>query len=226
MTFDQRFNNSMRDINIWTQSPPNTDLPGVDTDARRAVVALQAQVEALQRAVATVHGWMIADEGANLRGSAVDTMMMQAMAIRAPEFAFFPAEDTSSELVDAYGEDVACDDAGNFASSGRKARQPRVQQPTTMDAWLAKLSGACDVALLLDDLLYRHLRFEQPKLIILTGSEWEHKAVVDWMHSKVLDCAFQYGTEEGTDQNWAAVPIAALVELGLAIPDVSQLRAG
>lgn len=243
MTFDKRLNNSMSDINLWTTNQPSGNIPGADLEARNAIVALQAQVEAMQRGMAVLHGHIIAEAGLNMKGSQLDVMLTEATDIRAPEFprAVLATAGMLDDEEDEHEDvtpptvcrktkpkkpaSVAAHQEEQMAS-GRRIRGPRKPQPKTLSTWLAKLEEACGVKLSRGQILYRHLRFEQPQVILLPESDAAHQKLINWSHSKILDYAVQYGTEDGTGQHWLAVPTAALDDLGLAIPDPSGLAAG
>lgn len=213
-TFDQRLNSSMRDISLWTQSPPRTNIDGVDIEARNAVVALQAQIQALHAVnkVATdMLGRLLSPE---VKAEFLRTLD-NAQEIREPKLSAFDEVDFE-------------EDAAPVRKSGRRERKPKAVQPASLTEWFNKLGDAIGLPLRHDQVLYRHARFEQPKIILLPSTDAHHQKVIDWAHSNVLDYAFQYGTEEGTEQHWLYLPLAALSDLGLALPDWAkdELTAG
>ena len=249
MNFDKRLNTAMEYLLAFNARPPIEGTrvvpPGVDEKARETIIALQAQIEAVQRGMATIHGWIISSNGGRMKGTQLDEMLTAATDIKAPEFPQAVLAEAASQVGahKATGneddEDESDDDGDGVPrlrktkptkpasvaahqaahSSGRKQRGPKLEQPATLSDWLHRLTDATGLHFKHSEIMYRHLRFEQPKLIFLLDSDADHKKLINWTHSKILDYAVQYGTEEGTEQNWVSIPAAALAQLGLAVPN-------
>lgn len=252
-TFDQRFYKALTYI-IAFDSKPLTDgtrvvEPGVDAESREAIVALQAQVDALHRGVQSLHCWLVSPEGGNMKDGQFDQLLTAAADIREPEIprailieaGVIADERRPSAYKETADEDSIDDpdDSGvmhdrrtkplNLAAraaahdelraSGRRERKPKMEQPATLSDWFHNLSDTLGVALKHHQILYRHMRFEQPKVIFLPDSDADHQKIIYWAHSKIHDYTVQYGTEESTEQHWVAVPAAALSQLGFAVPD-------
>lgn len=224
MNFDKRFNDAMEHLLAFNSRPPKSGTrvvePGVDVEARETILALQSQVEAVQRGMATLHGWLISDKGGKMKGSELDQLLTVATDIK-------PLEFPQAVLHTASQIDLSA--PRKAAGSGRKERMPKIiDQPASLNEWFRRFSETVGVVVKHHQVLYRHARFEQPKIIFLLNTDAEHQKIINWTHSKVLDYAIQYGTEEGTEQNWLYLPVAALVEHGLALPEGAEddLRKG
>lgn len=215
MNFDKRFNNSMANLSNWTKSPPNVDLPNVDSDARNALVALQAQIQTLNAVNKVVTDMLCRTMSSEVKTEFLKTLD-SAQKIRKPSLSIF--------------EDIDFDDEDKpvVRKSGRKKRKPKTEQPASLTEWFNKLGDVFGVSLRHHQVLYRHARFEQPRVIFLLNTDAEHQKIINWTHSKILDYAVQYGTEEGTEQHWLYFPTAALVEHGMTLPEGAEghLHAG
>jgi hypothetical protein len=244
MNFDKRFNHAMEYLLFFNARPPAEGTrvvqPGVDVEARETILALQAQIEALQRGMATIHGWLIAPGGGNMKGSELDKMLTDATDIKPVEFPQAVLHMASKPHSSRTTRNEDHEDDGDGMprlskikprkptsaagqqpahSSGRKQRGPKLEQPATLNQWFRKLMDSTGVILDFDRVLYRHARFEQPKIILLPDSDEDHQKLIEWTHSHASDYAVQYGTEEGSQQHWISIPVAALSELGLAVPN-------
>lgn len=223
MNFDKRFQNSMNHVHLWTQHPPRADLPNTDSDARNAIVALQAQIQALHAVVkvtTSMVGTVMSPEVEQAFRSSLET----AQKIRVPRLSFGEDADLDPYIVQPAAKVPAPAKkvkAAKPAPAGKplktKESSPKKESnPKTLTEWFAKLCKITGVTFQRDQVLYQHHRFEVPKIILLPSTSAAYKKLIGWLHDNLDDELYNYGIEG--DQRWANIPAALLARMACALP--------
>jgi hypothetical protein len=219
MTFDKRFQRSLSDIRTWTQSPHSADLLGVDSDARNAVVALQSQLQAMHGVLKVATGMIERGLSPELRKQ-FRADLDAAQEIKPPTFLTERDEDEDDWDLDepptTKGKKLIATDKGKPALKDiKRSDKPRKKNPPrTVAEWFVNLHAAVGIEFKPEQVLYRHQRFEQPKIILLTNTDAAYRKLNGWMHNN-LDAEMyplSFGKEEETGQRWATIPVVALAE--------------